>query len=204
MSFGFEESPRAISKAISDYCDQKVLFAAAANYGGRSDSIAFPAKMDRVICVKSCNGDGDRSTFNPWNSKDAGPNFMTLGKDVLSMWRVKDWDEMTALQKRSSGTSVATPIAAGIAALVIHFLRQPDEFGKEPYLKESLDEFELDPRDKMKKILVCMSEECIGPKHDTLRFVQPWKILTTAPKEKGSPRDIAARELHNVLCGRGR
>ena len=205
MSFGFEESSRVISKAISGYCDKKVLFAAAANDGGRRETIAFPAKMDRVICVKSCNGDGGPSTFNPWNSKDAGPNFMTLGKDVLSMWRVKDWDEVTALQKRSSGTSVATPIAAGIAALIMHFLRQPDELDRErePYLEESLDEFEQDPRDKMKKLLVRVSGECTGPNHDVLRFLQPWKVLTTAPSEKeASPRLIAAREIHTVLCGR--
>jgi hypothetical protein len=204
MSFGFEEPFRAISRAVSDYCDKKVLFAAAANDGGRRDTIAFPARMDRVICVKSCNGDGTPSTFNPWNSKDAGLNFMTLGKDVVSMWRLKDWNEMTALQKRSSGTSVATPIAAGIAALVMHFLRQPDELDGKRYLEESLDEFEQDPRDKMKKILIRLSGEFNGPHGDILRCVQPWKVLTATPSEKGaSPRHVAAREIYKVLCARG-
>jgi hypothetical protein len=80
----------------------------------------------RLICVNSSNGDGRQSRFNPDPQEQV--SLSILGEDVRSTWPQNlSWDEKDktgATWKYDEGTSIATPILASVAALLIQFSRQ--------------------------------------------------------------------------------
>lgn len=110
----------AVSLALHN---QKLLFAAASNDGANLGR-AFPAKYPGVFCIHSTDGNGNPSAFNP-TADDKDVNFSLLGEHVRSHWpagRNGHDDSVKVL----SGTSVATPIAAGLAAMILSFVRQQE------------------------------------------------------------------------------
>ncbi|KAF4625406.1 hypothetical protein G7Y89_g12760 [Cudoniella acicularis] len=119
MSFGFERSVDIIDKAIRFADDRKVIMLAAASNQGGNSTIAWPARLPQVICIHATDSFGNRCDFTPTESP-GGDNFATLGQAVKSCWppHLGQGDET-----RKSGTSTATPIAAGIAALVLQYVK---------------------------------------------------------------------------------
>ena len=124
MSFGFPEEvlvgnqlviSNAILKAISDRNDAILFFAAAANSGANEKEM-FPATHEFVISIRATNSNGSFEDFNPPADRDGPAVFGTLGKDVPSASLCSDGGEVC-----KSGTSVATPIAAGIAAMMLGY-----------------------------------------------------------------------------------
>ncbi|KAI3322337.1 hypothetical protein HD806DRAFT_122430 [Xylariaceae sp. AK1471] len=112
MSFGFEDEDELIDEAVENAVEAgKLVFAAASNNGGISGR-ARPARHEDVICIHASDGKGNKGGMNPtpMSNKD---NFATLGVAVPSKWKGTEvW---------KSGTSFATPIAAGFAANVLEF-----------------------------------------------------------------------------------
>ncbi|KAH8698202.1 hypothetical protein GQ44DRAFT_832238 [Phaeosphaeriaceae sp. PMI808] len=121
MSFGFGEKHELLAEAIQHAAsNQVVMFAAASNDGkNRPDGVAWPARDVNVICVHSGDGHGTPSTFTP-DPQDI-MRIMVLGECVTSAWPQKL--QSAHGHKLMSGTSCATPIAAGIAALVLDHAR---------------------------------------------------------------------------------
>jgi hypothetical protein len=117
MSFGFARIVDSIDEAIKEAHAKCIMFAASAN-GGANRDIAFPAKADEVICISSSDGTGNWSRFNP-NGKDVEAGYSTLGEAVESDFPTTDLKNTE--RKARSGTSFATPIAAGIAGLILDF-----------------------------------------------------------------------------------
>lgn len=118
ISFGFscttkrlEPIRRAILKANAA---DVLIFAAASNKGG-NEHVAFPARMDEVICVGSTNGRGCISDFTP--HLDPGKRLCALGEQIESSWPPGMLDG-----GRKSGTSFATPVAARVAAMVLDYM----------------------------------------------------------------------------------
>jgi hypothetical protein len=99
------------------------LFAAASNDGANLRR-AFPATEAKVFCIHSTDGHGNPSGFNPTASSDDA-NFSLLGEHVESCWPAGVNGHEGQVRIRS-GTSVATPIAAGLAASVLSFVQQLD------------------------------------------------------------------------------
>ncbi|KAH7073193.1 hypothetical protein FB567DRAFT_194918 [Paraphoma chrysanthemicola] len=121
MPFGFGEKEKIMDDAIRYVASRGRLMFAAASNGGRNrpDGIAWPARDADVICVHSGNGDGTRSSFTP--SAEDGMRVMVLGECVKSASPPHlNWAQD---QMYLDGTSCATPIAAGIAALVLDYGR---------------------------------------------------------------------------------
>ncbi|OBT80206.1 hypothetical protein VF21_00560 [Pseudogymnoascus sp. 05NY08] len=117
MSFGFDgltDELGCIDEAISHTHKKAVLFAAARN-SGVLKRIAYPAILDDVICIYSTDGLGKPSDFNPPSKQHN--NFGTIGESLLSSWPRSE-------PRYMSGTSFATPIAAGIAAVTMDYLEQ--------------------------------------------------------------------------------
>ncbi|KAK4169925.1 hypothetical protein QBC43DRAFT_306849 [Cladorrhinum sp. PSN259] len=127
MSFGFDEEifvngEPAISNAISEALkvrNQRIIFfAAAANEGGNQPEM-FPAKHPYVISMRGTDDKGWLQRFNPPPDYDGASCFMTLGQDVPGA----ALDRNGGGEVCKSGTSVSTPIAAGIAAMLLGYAR---------------------------------------------------------------------------------
>jgi hypothetical protein len=130
MSFSVSpHSTTAQQKAeqlISRYAvDPGVLFVAAASNGGRNTHRTYPAKHESVLCINCTDGTGSwAESINPgrWTKS---LNLCTLGEKVLGPYSSRNVDgQWEHGHKRSTGTSVATAVAAGIMALVLEFVRQ--------------------------------------------------------------------------------
>lgn len=125
MSFGIREYHEPMKAAISNALHRQILMFAAASNNGANLGRAFPAKYPGVFCIHSTDGNGNPSTFNP-TADDKDVNFSLLGEHVRSHWpagRNGHGDIVNVM----SGTSVATPIAAGLAASILAFVRQQEQ-----------------------------------------------------------------------------
>ncbi|KAL7914162.1 hypothetical protein GGI35DRAFT_236740 [Trichoderma velutinum] len=146
MSFGIREYNEPMKMAISNALHSQTLLFAAASNDGANLGRAFPAKYPSVFCIHSTDGNGNPSAFNP-TADDKDVNFSLLGENVSSHWPTGKNGHNEPV-KAMSGTSVATPIAAGLAAAILSFVRQQEQHmtpGSEllgPWLKDvhSMDE----------------------------------------------------------------
>jgi subtilisin family serine protease len=146
MSFGIREYNEPMKTAISNALHSQTLLFAAASNDGANLGRAFPAKYPSVFCIHSTDGNGNPSAFNP-TADDKDVNFSLLGEHVSSHWPTGKNGHNEPV-KAMSGTSVATPIAAGLAAAILSFVRQQEQHmpsGSEllgPWLKDvhSMDE----------------------------------------------------------------
>lgn len=80
-----------------------------------------------MFCIHAAGGDGRPLSFNP--VPEMGKNYSILGEQVESAWccgpKGKVTPEQAAITKRKDGTSVATPIAVGVMALILELAYQP-------------------------------------------------------------------------------
>lgn len=116
MSFGFYGEHDEIKKAIKDAAKKdKILIAAASNEGGNKGRSA-PASLDNVLCIHACDGKGNDAGISP-SPIQGDHNFTVLGVGIKSIWK--------KAEVFKSGTSFATPIAAGIVANILEFANSP-------------------------------------------------------------------------------
>lgn len=121
MSFGFLDEREQGCSELRDailraHTSGVLMFAAASNVGAHGMGPAFPARLTNVFCIYSGDGMGNCSRTSP-TARRHGFNFLTLGEGVESAWpRPLSQYPWT---KRKSGTSFATPVAAGIAAVLL-------------------------------------------------------------------------------------
>ena len=127
MSFGFDNRSMIIQDQIENASKHKVLMLAAASNYGALRRITFPATQKDVICVHAMTGHGNVCESTP-SSLDYSQNFATLGSTV------KAWS-IAGSEVYSSGSSIAAPIAAAIAASVIEVMR----CAKDAYIERCAD-----------------------------------------------------------------
>lgn len=119
MSFGFVADITSISNAIHDALQrsQTLFFAAAANYGANEREM-FPARHSSVISIRGTDADGQFLTrLNPPRRAGDGQVFGTLGFEVPSATAGPATEF-----KAQTGTSVATAVAAGMAAMFLAYV----------------------------------------------------------------------------------
>ncbi|KAK2594367.1 hypothetical protein QQS21_007927 [Conoideocrella luteorostrata] len=128
LSLGFSyESSYDLTNTLEEANHKGIIvFAAAANHSNR-EAIAWPARdRDLAICVTSGDELGNLSRFAPSGNKTL-PVFITHGEDVWSQWPTK----LGGGFRPMSGTSVATPIAVGMAAMILAFLNTTSTWSPE-------------------------------------------------------------------------
>lgn len=162
MSFGYHEANKLskFRKTLAKAVKRKVsalLFAAASN-GGGNHGRAFPARLPNVFCIHATDAFGNGSNFNPTALAEDG-NYSIIGQDLLAA------DPAQTV----SGTSYATPIAAGLAATLLEFLKQkwhPRDEDKVRTLHE-LQEYHV-----MAKVF-----KMIAQRRHSYDYLCPWRDL---------------------------
>jgi hypothetical protein len=99
-----------------------IIFAAAGNEGTHFN-IPFPAIMENVFCIGSARGKGSPSEFNPPHGTIE--KYSALGEEVVGAYFCESPDGVIHDEKQArSGSSIAVPVAAGIAANMLAYLDQ--------------------------------------------------------------------------------
>lgn len=157
MSLGYRAEIPEIKDAIRDaFHEGTIILAAASNSGVNPHyPISFPANMRQVICIHSSDGEGNPSPRNPPPTPDC--NLAVLGEGVAAAWPGGlDTDREDGLRV-ASGSSVATPIAAGLASLLIDYASQ-----RGPDHEIVADWRRLKHCDEMRKVFKGMARERAG------------------------------------------
>ncbi|KAF5723718.1 hypothetical protein FMUND_1537 [Fusarium mundagurra] len=185
MSFGIREYDESMSTAISNALNHRtLLFAAASNDGGNLGR-AFPAQYPSVFCIYSTDGNGNPSKFNP-TASETDVNFSLLGEHVLSHWPA-GLNGIEQTVNVMSGTSVATPIAAGLAASILSFVRQQDQ--NIAVESERLASW-LKRDNSMDAVLKSMVRQRRGRGYD---YITPHTLF-----DRGSTRDDVYRKIRDI------
>jgi len=160
---------------------RKIMFAAASN-GGRNHPRTYPASDGKVICVHALSGNGDAGSVNP-STKNEHDRLGTLGMGLDLSWNGK--------QEFKDGTSYATPIAAGIAANWLEWLRAVAEAASSSLTAAELAHWTC-PDGIGRIFSKVMSEDALGD--SDLRYVAPWHLWT----ENLSDDQIIGNVRHHV------
>ncbi|KAI9660900.1 MAG: hypothetical protein M1821_009227 [Bathelium mastoideum] len=176
MSFGCNNRVDNIHEAIVDACNNNVLIFVAASNSGGNDRIMWPARMDRVIRIHATDGNGNGTRFTP-NAMANDNNFAVLGSGVNGSWP----ESLGCSTMRMNGTSCAAPIAAGIAAILLEYVRKVKPLhGEFDGYEKEFDR--LRERQGMSSILHKMV------KKDTIargpyNYIEPWELLNSEDKQ---------------------
>ncbi|KAF3287640.1 hypothetical protein TWF970_007351 [Orbilia oligospora] len=190
LSLGFESEDNGIRRAILNaHIRNKIIFAAASNSASLVPElrVSFPARMcGQVISIRSASGQSVRSNASPIAS-DGDDNFMTLGEGIEAAWP-SDLNDGNPT-RYVSGTSFATPVAAGIAALILEFSVQQGKVKGDSNL-EAADRAILWSHRGVRKIFQVMSTIVDRDNKPDCRMVYPWGLFDNKRKYPGHAMEI--------------
>jgi hypothetical protein len=168
MSFGFVIKSKAISEAIKYAHDHRVLLFAAAGNNGSTEKVRYPARDPNILCIHAATGFGNMYNGNP-TRKDNTSNFALLGVAL------EGFIPQVPVKVRRSGTSQATAVAAGVAALIIQIMR--DSKGEVRRMGWTAQRYEsalsqLKELEGMRRVFERMSTQ-----RNEYEVVAPWSLL---------------------------
>jgi len=183
MSFGWMHVDVGDMAELLSEAERKhiLLFAATSNYGLRDPiGMSYPAISDNVIGIDCANGAGvsSKDLNPPSNSTNNAKwwRFSAPGERVESAYPTKKTESGLM---RLDGTSFASPIAAGVAAMVLEFARQPP-LSFEPRISEIL---------KTRTGMLWIFHDLLTDKIEDIlpfRFLLPWRLFDAKKREDGT------------------
>jgi len=178
-----------ISTALNQALKAGILIFASASNTGANYPITFPARLTGIFCVGSADGLGAPSTFNP--PFEGEEKYSALGEAVQgaclkSLSDQPGYDAETQTIRRN-GTSTATPIAAGIAALFID------------YTWQFMDENSAWSYEGIRKLFARMSKATVGKDY---RYIVPWSLFEDGRDSQTDIKKILENPLGMRLPGK--
>ncbi|KAH7186192.1 peptidase S8/S53 domain-containing protein [Fusarium flagelliforme] len=177
ISGGFRHYSKELDEATTRAKAAGVLVVAAAANWQNIGPVAFPARHNlTTMCIYSTNLGNQSSGFNP-EPRDDTSRFAILGEGFQHPDQRRN--------EQMSGTSMATAVAAGLAASIIDFSRQADN---KSYIPRAQDVGKLSG---MLSIFGAISNR-VGP----LKYVDPLELL---PSDHGSNRKRDRQRVREIL-----
>ncbi|WPH01825.1 Hypothetical protein R9X50_00467900 [Acrodontium crateriforme] len=167
-------------KAVAHANLEHVLVIAAAGNKGDTQGISYPASAPTALGAFSTTGYGNKYGGNPTPGSN---EFSFLGYAVEGF--KPSTESAVGVMVRRSGTSQATGIATGIAAVVMQLLREFEDvkgFYRRPSYKELANK--LRTIAGMRKVLARMTGAGSGIR-DGYRVVKPWELISMDHYEGG-------------------
>lgn len=190
MSFGFPGIVSEIGDAVADVNKgrrnnkkSEIVFFAAANNDGSNSKELFPASLETVISVRGTDYTGSfirKFSPPPWPRKKGSLLYGTLGQDVP--YNIGD------AAFHMSGCSVATPILAGITAMIIQYVNYTAG-------GDSRMGTRLRTKEGVLQVLYHISEEDSGDQ----RYVAPWKFFGWEKEQRLAAITYALAELERHI-----
>ena len=182
ISWGTKKEIPSISTALNQALRAGILIFASASNTGANYPITFPARLQGIFCIGSADGLGAPSTFNP--PFEGEEKYSTLGEAVQGaclehLSNQPGYDTETRTIRRN-GTSTATSIAVGIAALFIDYTWQFMD-GKAAWTYENI-----------RKLFTHVSKATFGKDY---RYITPWSLFEDGRDFETDIKNILERPL---------
>lgn len=122
MSLGGSTSSKTLENAVNYAWNKGVVVVAAAG-NSNNPSKTYPAAYTNAIAVAATDNQDNKASFSSYDSKwvdiaAPGVYIFSTWKDSSSLYDPQPVCELTVCYKYASGTSMSTPIVAGVAGLV--------------------------------------------------------------------------------------
>lgn len=205
MSFGFESYVQTIQNALrnaTNICDKmdpsrtSTLILAATRNDGANKGIAWPAKANEVLGISSTDGNGEfSSSFNPPRGHSDSV-FYALGEavEVVCPQHMGVGQGRQKNRKRLSGTSFANPIAAGLAANVLGYVKLAVASGAK--VNDDVDAVDVLERLRSKDGMKAVFKHRMNRKNDSdLASLLPWDWL----RRGRHTSNVILREIWDTL-----
>jgi hypothetical protein len=186
LSYGTDQAVHIIEDVIDDQARKVIFFAAASTWGGNDPRVSWPARHGEVISMCASDAHGNSYGRNP-NPRQNHHNFSMLGTAVSGLWPRKLQPGRPC--KYKSGTSCATPIAAGVAANVLTLMRRQAtlELLKVPtsgreHAMQATERLlkKLQRRSVMKNVMFEIGAK--SNKRQGYDYVAPWHLFEGSPE----------------------
>lgn len=177
MSFGYTDKQPCIQEAIRKSIDvrkESIIFLGAASNSGSNDGEAFPARLSSVISIRATNSAGQFQDFNPPLKRRHETAIGTLGCDVPGAWK-RDFD---GTAKYCSGTSVATAVGAGLAAVLLSYVQT--QSARDGFKKVNRV---LRTGEGMQEVFFELAQESLN---ERFLYLHPWRMMGISDGERWS------------------